>query len=73
MSPTLDGKKLLRVPEAAEVLRVAPGTLRNWRVQGFGPRFVKMGSRVMYSQASIDAFIQSRERAATDDRSKRAP
>jgi hypothetical protein len=45
--------------EAAERLRVSPGTLANWRVSGTGPRFLKYGRRVVYSEAELDAFEQA--------------
>lgn len=42
--------------EAAARLRVAPGTLSNWRVQGIGPRFIKFGRKVLYPVAEIEKF-----------------
>lgn len=33
-------------------------TLANWRVKGYGPRWVKIGGRVYYYQQELDAFIR---------------
>lgn len=42
--------------EAAERLRVTIGTLSNWRVQGAGPRFIKVGRKVLYPLSEIEAY-----------------
>jgi hypothetical protein len=44
--------------EAAERLRVAPGTLANWRTAGGGPRYIKFGRRVLYPEAELNVFEQ---------------
>lgn len=43
--------------EAAGYLSVAPGTLRNWRVDGQGPRANVVGRIVRYHRESLDAFM----------------
>jgi hypothetical protein len=49
----------LLTTEAAERLRVSPGTLANWRVAGNGPSFIKFGRRVLYPEAELNAFEQA--------------
>lgn len=45
--------------EAAEILSTAVRTLRNWRSLRKGPRFRKIGSRlVRYHRADLTAFIE---------------
>lgn len=44
--------------EVAELFQISPGTLCNWRVQGFGPRFVKFGQRVLYSKDEVQKFVE---------------
>lgn len=48
--------RLLRAAEAARVLGVAPQTLARWRVEGRGPRYRKVSSRVLYDASDVDAF-----------------
>lgn len=48
--------ELLTTEEAAAVLRVAERTLRTWRQTGEGPRFVKVGQRVTYNRADVEAW-----------------
>jgi excisionase family DNA binding protein len=49
---------LLDETTAAEVLGVSPRTLGDWRRQGIGPRFVRMGRRLIrYARADVDAFV----------------
>lgn len=35
---------------------VTVGTLANWRSQGAGPRFTKIGNTVLYARADIEAY-----------------
>src|SRR5688572_16803395 len=54
--------------DAAEDLGLAPKTLANWRYQGRGPRYLKLGQRVVYEQAELDAFKAANTRRSTSDR-----
>ena len=51
--------------ETAERLRLTIGTLSNWRVQGVGPRFIKLGRKVLYPESEIVAYEQRQLRAST--------
>ncbi|ACH40466.1 MAG: hypothetical protein ACD_55C00119G0002 [uncultured bacterium] len=51
---------LLTTREAAEVLRVKESTLHQWRWQGRGPAFVKVGRLVRYRVAEVEAYIAAR-------------
>jgi hypothetical protein len=42
---------------AARYLGNQPKTLAMWRLQGKGPRSVKVGGRIFYYRADLDAFI----------------
>lgn len=43
--------------QAAAHLRLKPKTLHNWRSQGRGPSFVKLGARVFYPTQDLEAFV----------------
>lgn len=49
--------RLLRPDEVAELLGVPVGTMANWRYQGRGPAFVKVGRHVRYRRRDVDAWI----------------
>lgn len=51
--------------ETAARLRVTIGTLSNWRVQGNGPRFIKVGRKVLYPVASVAAYEAAALRSST--------
>lgn len=51
--------RTMRTPEAAECLGLAPRTLENWRQQGKGPRYARVGHVVIYREEDIDAYIRS--------------
>jgi hypothetical protein len=47
--------------EAGEILRITPGTLANWRLQGRGPQFQRMGKRIRYAREDVEAWLLSKE------------
>lgn len=51
---------LLDENEAAASLSVAVQTMRNWRWKGEGPRYVKVGARlVRYRRGDLAAFVEA--------------
>ena len=52
-------QELLKTPEAAQVLGKHPQELSDWRHQGRGPAYVKMGRSVRYRPSDIAEFIDS--------------
>jgi len=51
----------LNETEAAEYMRLRPNTLAVWRCKHRGPRYIKLGSRVIYDPDDLDAFMDSRK------------
>ncbi len=51
--------KKLDTVEAAEYLGLGKSTLDKLRVTGGGPAFIKIGKRVVYDPADLDAWICS--------------
>lgn len=52
--------KLLTETEVARFLSVSVAALRRWRLEGRGPRFLKLGSAVRYRQEDVKAWLDSR-------------
>jgi predicted DNA-binding transcriptional regulator AlpA len=47
--------------EVAKVLQLKAGTLRNWRIEGKGPRWIKIGTyAVRYRRSDLAAWLESR-------------
>ena len=46
----------LEQKELAERWRMSPRTLEQWRWQGRGPLFLKLGGRVVYPVNAVEAF-----------------
>ncbi len=65
--PTPMTSPFLTTREAASYLRLRPATLARWRCVGGGPSFRKFGGRVVYSQAELEAFAETKRRASTSD------
>ncbi|MEO0760460.1 MAG: helix-turn-helix domain-containing protein [Pseudomonadota bacterium] len=42
--------------ELAERWRMSPRTLEQWRWRGVGPRYLKIGGRVIYPLAFVEAY-----------------
>lgn len=57
-----------RPAEIAAYLRLAPGTLANWRCKGGGPPFVKEGNKVLrYRGIDVLEWLAARRRRTTAD------
>ena len=51
--------------ETAKVLRTSPRTLERRRLDGTGPKFVKLGGRVLYRPEDVSAWADARTFAST--------
>lgn len=58
---------LLDTNETADVLGLAPQTLMIMRLRGRGPRYVKLGRRVLYDPADIATWVESNKRQSTSE------
>lgn len=55
---------LINDVELADLLGASLQTVRNWRWRGEGPRFVKLGGRmVRYRSIDVAAFLEGKARA----------
>jgi excisionase family DNA binding protein len=61
-----NSRGLLSVDEAAQYLRVSPGTLRNW-LSMRRLEFVKIGRLTRLSQAALDRYIAEHTVRASAD------
>lgn len=53
--------------EAARTLRLSPRTLERHRLTGTGPKFIKLGRRVLYRRADLDAWTASNTYSSTSE------
>lgn len=51
--------------ELARRLRLSTGTLANWRARGEGPKFMKIGKKVLYPVDEVSAYEQQALRQNT--------
>lgn len=58
----------LKGPEAAKYLGFSHSTLEKMRHEGRGPRYVKLGGRVFYRRADLDAYIEAAVIETADSR-----
>jgi hypothetical protein len=58
---------LIAADRAAAYLGIRTQTLAKMRVEGSSPPFHKIGSRVLYDVAELDAWIAARKRRSTSD------
>ena len=59
---------LLTQREVALALRCSERTLERWRVQGIGPRFVRLNASIRYRQQDLDAHVAARVVASTSEK-----
>lgn len=50
---------LLTTTDAAAALAIAPKTLRNWRSQGLGPPFIRLGGAIRYRETDLQAWVDA--------------
>jgi len=65
MNVTLPSTELLSPRQLAARWGLSEKTLERWRMLGTGPAFLKLGSRVLYSLAEIEAHERERTRRCT--------
>ena len=58
MVETLTDDSLMAPPPTSEYLGVPEATLAQWRYQGKGPRFFKVGKHVRYRKSDVDAWLE---------------
>jgi len=69
MSPNLAGlpQRYLRTPEAARLVGLSIRTLEKHRIYGTGPRYSKLGGRVVYRLEDLQAWVDRGAKASTSD------
>ena len=60
-----DNDALISAKELPRYIGVARQTLARWRVEGFGPSYLKAGHRVLYRTGDLRTWIESRVRQNT--------
>lgn len=59
--------RFVRTPEAARLLDLSPRTLEAHRCAGTGPIYHKLGGRVVYSVADLQAWVEGSARQSTSE------
>jgi predicted DNA-binding transcriptional regulator AlpA len=69
MSSNLAGlpQRYLRTPEAARFVGLSIRTLEKHRIYGTGPRYSKLGGRVVYRVDDLQAWVDRGAKASTSD------
>ncbi|CAM5768324.1 MULTISPECIES: helix-turn-helix transcriptional regulator [Pseudomonadota] len=72
MSTTLAGvpQRYLRTPEAARFVGLSIRTLEKHRIYGTGPRYSKLGGRVVYRVEDLQEWVDAAAKASTSDPGK---
>jgi predicted DNA-binding transcriptional regulator AlpA len=53
--------------QAAQFTKLSISTLNKLRLTGDGPRYMKLGRRVVYARTALVDWMHRRERASTSD------
>ena len=59
--------KHLNQIDLARRWNISPRTLERWRWLGQGPRYIKIGGRVVYRGEEVEAFEAQQTRASTSE------
>ena len=63
----------LTVEPAAEYVGVSRSKLNKLRIYGGGPRYIKVGTRVLYDTADLDSWCEASKQQSTADIPSRRP
>ena len=63
----------LTVIEAADYLRLAKSTLDHLRSAGHGPRYSKLGRKIVYDTRDLDKWFDDNRRRSTSDNPQARP
>src|SRR6266699_6908219 len=66
-NPTGLPQRYLRTPEAARFVGLSIRTLEKHRIYGTGPRYSKLGGRVVYRLEDLQAWVELGAKASTSD------
>jgi predicted DNA-binding transcriptional regulator AlpA len=64
--------RYLRTPEASRFVGLSIRTLEKHRIYGTGPRYAKLGGRVVYRLEDLQTWVESGFKASTSDPGKSA-
>ena len=62
-----NSKRMLRTCEAADYCGSSASTFEKLRLFGGGPRYMKIGRRVVYDPTDLDAWLAANRRTSTSD------
>jgi predicted DNA-binding transcriptional regulator AlpA len=57
----------LDTQQAAQFTKLSASTLTKLRLTGGGPRYLKLGRRVVYARAALVDWMHRRERSSTSE------
>jgi hypothetical protein len=60
-------RKKLDTADAANYLSLGKSTLEKFRIIGGGPAFIKIGKRVVYDPADLDAWVSTHKRTSISE------
>lgn len=64
---TLHRSQFLEIEEVVALLRVSSSLLAKWRMRGRGPRFIKVGRRILYERSELSRWLAAQTHRSTQD------
>jgi excisionase family DNA binding protein len=58
---------MLTTAEVARRMRVTPGTVRRWRLDDVGPRFIQVGNIYRYPLDQLEAWMRAKTEHSLDE------
>lgn len=65
MGENVKEPRQMKTEQAAAYLCLSPHTLNQWRYQGRGPLFVRLGRAIRYRREDLDEFLERSTRRST--------
>jgi predicted DNA-binding transcriptional regulator AlpA len=70
VKPVTDRERLLNPAEAGDYLGFTEGWLAKLRMRGGGPKWFRLGRKVRYTRADLDAWISAHRVSNTAEKSQ---
>lgn len=58
-------EEYLNTKELAKHIKTSPRTLERWRTEGQGPKYYKLGRKVIYKSDDVIAYLESNKYSHT--------
>lgn len=65
-TPAVNDDPLMKPADAAAYLNIPLGTLGQWRVNGVGPKYIRVVGSIRYRKSALERFLKANLQETTE-------